>query len=114
MWFRLRNTASRGRSGVPARRSRMRAWRLVRAAVRLASLVMLLLPADLACLAGLAAYLLARVADALALVGLRLPRRADLGGDLPDELLVDPDHRDAGRVLELERDARGRVDLHRV
>ena len=74
----------------------------------------LLLPADLAGLAGLAADVLAGVAHALALVGLRLARRADLGGDLADQLLVDADDREAGRVLDLEADAFGRVDLDRV
>ena len=74
----------------------------------------LLLAADLAGLAGLAADLLAGVADALALVRLRLAGRADLGGDLADELLVDADDREAGRVLDLEADAVGRVDLDRV
>src|SRR5437764_11252403 len=71
----------------------------------------LLLSADLAGLAGLAADLLARVAHALALVGLRLARRADLGRDLADELLVDADDRQAGRTLDLEADAGRRVAL---
>src|SRR5439155_21758546 len=74
----------------------------------------LLLAADLAGLAGLAADLLPGIAHALALVGLRLARGPDAGGDLADELLVDPDHREAGRVLELEADPRRRVDLDRV
>src|SRR5258705_1493525 len=74
----------------------------------------LLLAADLAGLAGLAADLLAGVAHALALVGLRLAGRPDLGGDLADELLVDADDREAGRVLELERDAARRIDLDLV
>ena len=62
----------------------------------------LLLAADLAGLAGLAADLLAGVADALALVRLGLAGRADLRGDLADELLVDADDGEAGRVLDLE------------
>jgi hypothetical protein len=74
----------------------------------------LLLAADLAGLAGLAADVLAGVAHALALVRLGLARRRDLGGDLADELLVDADDREAGRVLDLEADALGRVDLDRV
>src|SRR6185295_18487888 len=124
MWLRLRKTASRGRAVSPLTRSRRRAWRLSRAAERLAVVVMrwvlgllgggLLLAADLAGLAGLAADLLARVADALALVGLGLARRADGRGDLADQLLVDADDRQAGRALDLEADALGRVDLDRV
>src|SRR5262245_54481064 len=99
MWLRLRNTASRGRAASPLARSRRRAWRLCRAAERLAVAVIrsvlqsfrggLLLAADLAGLAGLAADLLACVANALALVRLGLARRADARRDLADELLVD-------------------------
>src|SRR6185503_15296244 len=121
MWLRLRNTARRGRASVPARWRRIRAWRLVRAAPRLATCVMtlfpaslLLLAADLAGLAGLAADVLARVADALALVRLGLARGADLGGDLADELLVDADDGEPRRVLDLEADPGRRVDLDRV
>src|SRR6187397_2827790 len=99
---------------------RMRSWRLRRAAPRVAVCVIvsvllrLLLSADLAGLAGLAADVLAGVAHALALVRLGLAGRADLGGDLADQLLVDADDREAGRVLDLERNALGRVDLDRV
>src|SRR3954447_12793403 len=124
MWFRLRKTASRGRAPSPDTRRRMRVWRLCREAARLATVVMrwflclslggLLLAADLAGLAGLAADLLAGVANALALVGLGLARRPDPRGDLPDELLVDADDREAGRVLDLEADAGRRIDLDRV
>ncbi len=39
---------------------------------------------------------------------------ADLRGDLADELLVDADDGQAGRVLDLEGDAVRRVDLDRV
>src|SRR5690349_12347427 len=74
----------------------------------------LLLAADLAGLAGLAADVLAGVAHALALVGLGLASRADLCGDLADQLLVDADDREARRVLDLEADAIGRIDLDRV
>src|SRR6476620_4685772 len=76
--------------------------------------VTLLLAADLAGLAGLAADVLAGVARALALVGLRLAGGTDLGGDLADQLLVDADDREAGRVLDFEGDALGRVDLDLV
>src|SRR4026209_2872435 len=117
MWFRLRKIANRGRAVLPATRSRRRAWRLCRAAERLASAVIwsffrgLLLAADLAGLAGLAADLLARVADALARVRLGLAGRAHARGDLADELLVDADDGQLGRVLDLEADTRRRVDL---
>src|SRR5262245_52496748 len=74
----------------------------------------LLLAADLAGLAGLAADVLALVADTLALVRLGLARRADLRGNLADELLVDADDREAGRVLDFEADPGRRVDLDRV
>src|SRR5215207_7864693 len=164
MWLRLRNTARRGRSCVPARWRRIRSWRLRRAAPRLATCVIVLVPrlsdrlaekamaslapsrphartlqcarfgrstpphpdspsrrsislllaADLAGLAGLAADVLARVADALALVRLGLARRADLGGNLADELLVDAEDREVGRVLDFEADPGRRRDLDRV
>ena len=45
-------------------------------------------------LASLATDLFIFVADALALVGLRLPQRPHLGSELPHELLVDPLDRD--------------------
>src|SRR5688500_3046497 len=119
MCLRLRNTARRGRAVVPSRCSRIRLWRFSRAADRVATCVIssvrsLLLAADLAGLAGLAADLLAGVAHALALVGLRLAGRANLRRDLADELLVDADDREAGRVLELEADAVRRLDLDLV
>ena len=38
----------------------------------------------------------------------------DSSCDLPDELLVDPNNGQPGGVLELEADARGRLDLDRV
>src|SRR5215510_10215619 len=99
MWLRLRKTASRGRDPSPAKCRRIRWWRFVRAAPRLATFVIVCVPCrcsasllatDLAGLAGLAADLLAGVADTLALVGLGLAGRADLGGHLADQLLVDP------------------------
>src|SRR5215217_3722941 len=74
----------------------------------------LFLAADLAGLAGLAADPLAGVLDALALVRLRLASGADLRGDLTDELLVDPDDRQAGRALELERDPGRGLDVDLV
>src|SRR3954452_8190031 len=57
---------------------------------------------------------LALVADALALVGLRRALLADVRGDLADELLGDPLHDDARRLRDLELDALGRRDVHGV
>src|SRR5512135_2318471 len=120
MCFRLRKTARRGRAGSPSTRRRIRSWRLLRAAPRLAIVVIggsssaprwLLLAADLAGLAGLAADVLAGVADALALVRLGLATGADPRRDLADELLVDAHDGQPGRVLDLEADARWGVDL---
>src|SRR5438046_852687 len=65
-------------------------------------------------LPGLALHVLARIAHSLALVGLGLADLADVGGDLADDLLVDPLHRDPGGHRHLEGDAVGRVDDDRV
>src|SRR5450759_2385577 len=116
MWLRLRKTARRGRADVPSSRRRIRSCRFCRAAPRVAAFVIvvvlpLLLSADLAGLAGLSADHLAGVADTLALVGLRLPRGADAGGNLADELLVDADDGQLDRGLDLEADAVRRNDL---
>src|ERR1035437_6563079 len=120
MLLRLRKTARRGRAGEPERRSLIRSCRFWRAAPRLATCVIVLIPssqlgsllaADLAGLAGLAADHLAEIVDALALVRLRLPLRSDFGSDLADQLLVDARHREVGRVLEFEADACGRRHL---
>src|SRR5712691_10007159 len=58
-------------------------------------------------LAFLAEDVLARVFDALALVGLGRPVPADLGRNLPDLLAVDPGHHDLGRPRRHDRDALG-------
>jgi hypothetical protein len=71
----------------------------------------LLLAADLAGLAGLAADHFARVADTLALVGLGLAGGADSGGHLADELLVDADDGQLRGRLQVEADPFRRVDL---
>ena len=91
-----RNTARRGRSAVPWTLRRTRLWR------RKPQLALVLWPALsslrylLRGLAGLAHDVLADVADALALVGLGLLEGTDVGGNLADDLLVDPDHVDLG------------------
>src|SRR5664280_2252810 len=110
MWLRLRKTARRGRADVPSSRRRIRSCRFCRAAPRVAAFVIvvvlpLLLSADLAGLAGLAADHLAGIADALALVWLGLPGCPDAGGNLADELLVDPEDGQLERGLHLEADA---------
>src|SRR6476660_8817166 len=74
----------------------------------------LLLAADLAGLARLATDHLTGVADALALVRFGFAGGANSGGDLADELLVDADDGELRGVLDLEADARRRVDLDRV
>src|SRR5699024_6334193 len=61
-------------------------------------------------LSDLATDLLALVAHALALVRVGTAQLADVGGDLTDELLVDPLDREAGRVLDGEGDALRRLD----
>src|SRR6478752_5233123 len=65
-------------------------------------------------LSDLATDLLARVANALALVRVGLAQLADVRRDLTDELLVDALHREAGRVLDGEADAGGSLDEDRV
>ena len=57
---------------------------------------------------------LADVADALALVGLRLAEVTDLGGDLADLLLVDAADHDLGGRGHLEADAVGSRVVDRV
>src|SRR6185295_8071060 len=62
-------------------------------------------------LAFLAQDLLARILDALALVGLGRPHAADLGGHLPDLLPVGAADLDLGRLRRPDRDARrDRID----
>src|SRR5439155_6060834 len=111
------NTASRGRSGVPSTFFRTRRCRRTRAsALLLADIVIVSPPSAAAPLTGslctfvrspsarslcslscLALDDLAGIANALALVGLGLAHRPDVGRDLTDGLLVDPAHGDAGR-----------------
>src|SRR4029079_9841463 len=75
-----RKTTRRGRSAVPLTFPRTRRCRRRRAS----------LTVKLGTLAYLPAHVLALVADALALVRLRLAHLADLGGRLTDHLLVGP------------------------
>src|SRR3990170_7281247 len=118
MWLRLRKTDSLGRWGSPRTTRRMRPWRRCRVSFRSAFLSILLLLRLSAHRAASFARLqpdpLARVADALALVRVRLADRADPRGHLADKLLVDPGDTDAVRLGHLEGDACGRRDLYRV
>src|SRR5258708_13096784 len=72
------------------------------------------LRADLAGLTGLAADVFARVLHALRLVRVRDAQRADLRGDLADDLLVRTGDANLLRRLEREADAGRRIDLDRV
>ena len=118
----LRKTARRGRSAVPARWRRIRSWRLRRAAPRLATCVIVLvrqlrgyfLPPILPALPALRRICSPAYRTPLPLYGSGLRVARTLRRDLADELLVDADDREAGRVLELEADAGRRVDLDRV
>src|SRR3990170_337339 len=118
MWLRVRKTDSLGRWGSPRTPRRMRSWRRWRVSLRSAFFSipnLLRLPAHgAASLAWLQPDALARVANALPLVGIRLPDGPDARGDLADEFLVDPGDADAVRLRHLERDALGGRDLHRV
>src|SRR5215471_15076127 len=99
-----RKTARRGRSAVPCTFARTRRWRRMRAS----------LTVRLGTLADLSADVLALVADALALVRLGRTHLADLGGGLPDHLLVGALDEDLGRCRHLERDTGARLDRDRV
>src|SRR5690606_21406147 len=65
-------------------------------------------------LSGLATHDLARVADTLALVGLRLADLADVRGCLADSLLRDATHGELVGALDREGDTGRRVDEDRV
>src|SRR3569623_2118530 len=98
----VRCTESRGRPE-PAPLSAVRTRRR-RRANRESLAILLLLPF-------LAEDILAAIADALALVGLGLAPAADLGGELPDLLLVDAADLDRGLIGGLGLDALGNFDL---
>jgi hypothetical protein len=77
-------------------------------------LVFFMLVHRLTGLAGLAANVLAQVADPFALVGLRRPHLADVRRRLAHVFLVDPPHDDPRGPLDLELDAGRRRHLHRL
>src|SRR5690348_7495783 len=101
-----RYTARRGRSAEPVTFARTRRCRRRRACC----LVLIAMSFSLRSLSDLADDVLARVADALPLVGLRRPPLADLGGDLADLLLARAADDDLGRLRHLERDALWRLN----
>src|SRR5690606_635486 len=68
----------------------------------------------LPCLPGLATDDLVGVLDPLALVGLRWPDLADVGGHLAHQLLVDPRDVEQRRAFHREGDPLRRGDRHRV
>src|SRR5215207_7749183 len=109
-------TTSRGRSGAPKSFLRPRNWRRILA--RVLTAVPLCEDSDTAIsltrLSNLAPNLLARVPNSLALVRLRLAQLANVRSDLADPLLVDAQHREPGRRLDVERDAIRGVDLDRM
>src|SRR3990172_5879818 len=95
----------------------MRVWRFSRALLVSFGLIigrLLLLTADLASLAGLAAHYLTRVTNTLALVGVNAAHVPYLGGHLPHQFLVYPGNDYAACALHLEGDPRRRRDLHRM
>src|SRR5262245_35425041 len=92
-----RNTDKRGRAAVPRTFLRTRWWRRLRASTLCSVIVSTSrVLASLRRLAGFAEDPLVGVADALALVRLGLANLADVGRDLPHQLLVVPLDRDAG------------------
>src|SRR6476619_6178489 len=99
-----RKTVRRGRSAVPRTFARTRRWRRRRPS----------LTVRLGTLADLSPHVLALVADALALVGLGRAHLADLGGRLPDDLLVRALDDHLRRLGHVERDALARDDRDRV
>src|SRR6266540_5372049 len=113
MWRAERNTDRRGRSGVPLIFLRTRRWRRIRAS-RLLFVIVSCLLVLLGGLAGLALHVLVDVPDALALVRLGWAALAEIGRHLADELLVGAPHHDTGGLGDLERDALGRLERHRV
>src|SRR5512136_294228 len=121
MWHWLRNTASLGRSGVPAMRLRMRFRIRFRTSCRVLTFIALTgvpwpraagqaspssssLRAGGPGLAGLLLEDLADVANALLLVRIRLAQTADLRGDLSDLLAVDAGDHEVSLLLDRDLD----------
>src|SRR5262245_21833592 len=96
-----RKTESRGRS--PAERLIPGRTLAVRRMVQSTTVAITRLPSLL--LAFLAEDELARIFHALALIGLGLAERSDLGRDLPDLLVVDAADDDLGRLRDRDRNA---------
>src|SRR5438067_10646629 len=104
-------TASRGRSGVPLTRLRMRVWRIAvwdfrfKVAIGLFGMILIKTRALLHGLAFLAADLLARVTHALAFVRLGRVIAANIRGNLSDEVLVAAFNLDLRRLRHRDLDA---------
>src|SRR5579862_1610148 len=120
MCLRLRNTASRGRSAVPAILLRSRSCRTTRSSC-LVVVAISRNPLLLRCgaLAGLQLDRFALITDSFALIRLRLAYLANVGGDLAYEGLIDATDFNALRSRPLfsrdfKRYAVYRVHIHRV
>src|SRR5690606_13383362 len=109
MCLALRNTERRSLP-VSTGRLRFRRVLLVRRSLRSLTFMLIAQTSARGGLARLETDLLARVADALAVVGVGRPYRADVGGHLPDGLLVDAAHLDLGGLRRGEGDALERLD----
>src|SRR5574341_196744 len=115
MWPVLRKTDSRGRVGVPDTRVRTLVFRLSRAATFHATAIAPpTAPLLGAGLADLPPDSLVGVLDPLRLVGIGAPVRADRGGRLANQLLVDALDGDHRVALDLRGDPLRQDVLHRV
>src|SRR5690606_32836593 len=108
MCLALRNTERRSLP-VSTGRLRFRRVLLVRRSLRSLTFMLIAQTSARGGLARLETDLLARVADALAVVGVGRPYRADVGGHLPDGLLVDAAHLDLRRLRRGQRHALQRL-----
>src|SRR5215469_5120753 len=114
MCFKLRNTARRGRSPVPWTLLRMRSCTRTRTSFLDDFAILLRSCGSSAGLAGLLAEHFARVADAFVLVWIGRAQRADVGGHLPQNLLVVPGENEMGLFVDLHIDAIGKQKLDRM
>src|SRR4051794_32270959 len=111
----LRNTRRRGRSDVPLIRFLWRSAMRTRRSFLVLIFIVLTDPGRGRTLLGsrLASLLLqhlARVADPLLLVGIRLAERSNVGGHLADQLTIDPGHGHVRLLVDRDVDARRYVE----
>src|SRR4029450_9433228 len=106
----LRNTRSRGRSGVPLIRFRWRSEILLRRSLKVLIFMALLRPR----LSGLLLQDFTGVTDALLLVRVRLAHLPDVGGDLADQLAVDAGDGHVRLLVDRDVDPGGDVEHDRV